>query len=354
MLPSSTTTAPSGRVDPIDAARVSTHVERAQRLIRPAGGRRQEGVSRGVERFGQRLERRRRVFARTGQGVHTAALWDEVARLLRIGEERDGRGGVDQHQVTHGLELVLCHLGEVAEAVDRFGTPGPAARASPGTSRPVARHLRRRPPDSPPSDRPPAMRCLPGAKPPSHPNGAPWPRRRPRPVARGRDAPGVGASRVPGPTRTTRNPREGPGSRRILAGRRRRPPPQRCRPLRRRASPCGGTSPRRYGRRTRCRTRGARRIGWGRSHGRRPRSPQACGLDARCAGWPARSPVPVRGVAGWPQDALPHGRTRRLRPWPRPRRGRARPAWPALRRERPRNAFPRCRDWRSTGRHSSQ
>ena len=98
---------------------------------RPVGpGRRGEGDGRvgGAELGDERVEGGDRVVGAGGQHVDLAALGHEVAGLARVGEERDRRLGVDQHQVAEAVELHGGELGEVAEAVDG-GQPGAALEA---------------------------------------------------------------------------------------------------------------------------------------------------------------------------------------------------------------------------------
>src|SRR3546814_562632 len=60
-----------------------------------------------------------------GKDVHLAALGHQVAGLAGIGEERDGRLGIDEDQVGQAVELHGGELGQVGEAL--HGHPTRAA-----------------------------------------------------------------------------------------------------------------------------------------------------------------------------------------------------------------------------------
>ncbi len=267
VLPSSTTIAPSGRVAPTAAARDSAERGPAGRLG-PFRRCRAAPVRRRAHRLGQRLQGAGRVLAGTGQRVHGAARRDQVARLVRVGEEGHRGLGVHQDQVAHAVELGLGHLGQVGQPL-HGGDARPRVPGWPGRSRPAARRRSPRRPCWRRAARRPGASCHPSATPPARPSAGPWPPRRPcRPAPRtgGRVAVG-GTGRWR--TRTTTSPPAGPGWRRSRAApARRRRTPRRPRP-RRRPGRSSGTSPRRRRRWTRCRTGAVRRSGRGTWRGRR-------------------------------------------------------------------------------------
>ena len=82
-------------------------------------------VAVGVDRDGERFERADDVVASAREDMNLAALGHQVAGLAGIGEERDGRLGVDEHEVAQAVELDGGELGQVGEPVDRLSTSSP-------------------------------------------------------------------------------------------------------------------------------------------------------------------------------------------------------------------------------------
>ena len=249
--------------------------------------------------LGQRGERGAHVVAGAGQHVDRAAIGHQVAGLARVGEERHGRLGVDQHQVAEAVELHRRELGEVGEALD--GTAARRrARCGPGTSRRAA-WLRCR-----------GRRGLASTRP------APWKARPPtkraagsspsRTVGDGRHGGVVdrgavtGRRGVAGSAPSVQRHVGGEDQRGDLAGRtdRRRDRVGGVGGDGRRRRPTCGSRSTRCGPRSRCRTRAGRRtlvVGGVVADDVDDRGAGPCG---RCAGWPGRCRGPVRGAAAWP------------------------------------------------------
>ena len=81
--------------------------------------RRAPGPIAAADRVGERLEGGRDVVADAGQDVHVAAVRDEVARPVGIGEERHRRPGAGDDEVPQLGQLGDGELGQVGEPFDR-------------------------------------------------------------------------------------------------------------------------------------------------------------------------------------------------------------------------------------------
>ena len=126
VFPSSETMAPSGSSAPRawQTRRRSEWAGRRFRGADPGPGRRSH---RGPHPFRQGRQGGAHVVGRSGHGVHGAPRGHQIARLARVGEERDGGGRVEQHQVADPLELEGHELGEVGQPLHR-GRPAPRSR----------------------------------------------------------------------------------------------------------------------------------------------------------------------------------------------------------------------------------
>ena len=74
--------------------------------------------ARGAERLDERLKAGERVLFGRRQLVHLAAVGHEVTLLAGVGEERDGRLGVDQDQVLVTRQLHRSELGQIGQPLD--------------------------------------------------------------------------------------------------------------------------------------------------------------------------------------------------------------------------------------------
>ena len=99
---------PDGRRGALGVEGAGGALGTAGRLPRRPVGSRPQGV-------GQRLEGAGGVLVRLGQHLHLAAVGDERAGEARVGEERHGRRGIDEHQMPDPLELGDGEFGQVAE-----------------------------------------------------------------------------------------------------------------------------------------------------------------------------------------------------------------------------------------------
>ena len=73
------------------------------------------GGGRGAECLEERLEAGEHVAIGRRELVNLAAVRHQVARLARVGEERDRRFRVDEHEVPEAPELHSRELGEVGD-----------------------------------------------------------------------------------------------------------------------------------------------------------------------------------------------------------------------------------------------
>ena len=338
VLDSSHTIVPSRIVAATAAARLAPV---SAPLGRAGGAAGSAGPSASVpDELGHGLQRAGGVVPSGGQHVHLAPVGHEVAGPARVGEERDRRDGVDQHEVTQPGQLLLGHLREVLDLLDGRD-PGPALGAGderlpeqpgPGAGGDAGRGEQRLP----------AQRRT--AEQDRH--------RLARPQHLGDLFDRLGADGGPrssGPSappgwrrRSTTRRRAGSAWPPDRAGRWRRGPPRPSPGTGPRCAPADRSSPRRCGPRCRCPTPAGRRSGRGTWRGRRRCSRRGSPPAGRCGGWRARCRGRARGAAACTPGRRSCGRSRRRHRWRRPRRGRARRASRAPRRARRRSASRSC------------